>query len=67
MATAVVTVASGGLPVIDVTATFPKLGMPVTEAIAIGAVKYGIPVTKVAAGGVPVTFVVVSTSGGNPK
>jgi len=58
MATAVVTVASGGLPVIDVTATFPKLGMPVTEAIAIGAKKYGIPVTKVAAGGVPVTFVV---------
>jgi len=67
MATAVITVASGGLPVIDVTATFPKLGMPVTEAIAIGAVKYGIPVTKVTAGGVPVTFVVVSTSGGNPK
>jgi len=67
MATAVITVASGGLPVIDVTATFPKLGLPVTEAIAIGAVKYGIPVTKVAAGGVPVTFVVVSTSGGNPK
>jgi len=67
MACAVITVASGGLPVIDVTATFPKLGMPVTEAIAVGAVKYGIPVTKVAAGGVPVTFVVVSTSGGNPK
>jgi len=67
MATAVITVASGGLPVIDVTATFPKLGLPVTEAIAVGAVKYGIPVTKVAAGGVPVTFVVVSTSGGNPK
>jgi len=67
MACAVITVASGGLPVIDVTATFPKLGMPVTEAIAIGAVKYGIPVTKVAAGGVPVTFVVVSTTGGNPK
>ena len=67
MATAVVTVASGGLPVIDVTATFPKLGMPVTEAIAIGAVKYGIPVTKVAVNGVPVTFVVVSTTGGYPK
>ena len=67
MATAVITVASGGLPVIDVTATFPKLGLPVTEAIAIGAVKYGIPVTKVAAGGVPVTFVVVSTTGGQPK
>ncbi len=67
MACAVITVASGGLPVIDVTATFPKLGMPVTEAIAIGTVKYGIPVTKVAVNGVPVTFVVVSTSGGNPK
>jgi len=67
MATAVITVASGGLPVIDVTATFPKLGLPVTEAIAVGAVKYGIPVTKVAAGGVPVTFVVVSTTGGQPK
>ena len=67
MATAVITVASGGLPVIDVTATFPKLGLPVTEAIAVGAVKYGIPVTKVAAGGVPVTFVVVSTTGGLPK
>jgi len=67
MATAVITVASGGLPVIDVTATFPKMGLPVTEAIAVGAVKYGIPVTKVAAGGVPVTFVVVSTTGGQPK
>jgi len=67
MATAVITVASGGLPVIDVTATFPKLGLPVTEAIAIGATKYGIPVTKVAVNGVPVTFVVVSTTGGNPK
>jgi hypothetical protein len=67
MATAVITVASGGLPVIDVTATFPKLGLPVTEAIAVGAVKYGIPVTKVAVNGVPVTFVVVSTTGGYPK
>ena len=67
MATAVITVASGGLPVIDVTATTPKLGIPVTEAIAIGAVKYGIPVTKVPVNGVPVTFVVVSTTGGNPK
>jgi len=63
MATAVVTVASGGLPVIDVTATVPKLGIPVTEALS----GRGIAVTKVAAGGVPVTFVVVSTTGGNPK
>jgi hypothetical protein len=67
MATAVITVASGGLPVIDVTATAPKLGIPVTEAIAVGGVKYGMPVTKVAANGVPVTFVVVSTTGGYPK
>lgn len=61
MSTAVVTVASGGLPVIDVTALAPKLGFPVTEAAS------GIAVTKVAAGGIPVTFVVVSTTGGNPK
>jgi hypothetical protein len=54
MAVAVVTVASGGLPVIDVTATAPRLGLPVTEATT------GIPVTKVTlpAGGLPVTFVV---------
>jgi hypothetical protein len=54
MAVAVVTVASGGLPVIDVTATAPGLGLPVTEAPS------GIPVTKVTlpAGGLPVTFVV---------
>ena len=67
MAMAVITVASGGMPVTDVTATAPLRGMPVTEAIAIGATKYGIPVTKVAVNGVPVTFVVVSTTGGNPK
>jgi hypothetical protein len=66
MAVAVITVASGGLPVIDVTATAPKLGIPVSEAIAVGANKAGIPVTKVAANGVPVTFVVVSTTGGYP-
>ena len=53
MATAVITVASGGLPVTDVTATKPALGMPVTEAAR------GIAVTKVSAavGGLPVTFV----------
>jgi len=64
MSTAVITVASGGLAVTDVTATFPKLGMPVTEAT--GTVKYGRAVTKVA-NGIPVTFVVVSSTGGNPK
>lgn len=54
MAIAVVTVASGGLPVVDVTATTPKLGMAVTEAPG------GIAVTKVTLprGGLPVTFVV---------
>jgi hypothetical protein len=67
MSMAVVTVAAGGLPVVDVTATFPGLGMPVTEAIAIGTVKYGMPVTKVTSGGRPVTFVVVSLTGGYPK
>jgi hypothetical protein len=67
MATAVITVASGGMAVVDVTATAPKLGMQVTEAIAINGVKYGQPVTKVAGGGIPVTFIVVSTNGNHPK
>ena len=49
----VVTVAAGGMPVVDVTATKPGLGMPVTEA----ANKYGVAVTKVAVYGLPVTFV----------
>jgi hypothetical protein len=66
VAVAVITVAAGGLPVIDVTATTPRLGVPVTEAIAVGTAKYGIPVTKVAVNGVPVTFIVVSTTGGQP-
>jgi hypothetical protein len=57
MATPVVTVAAGGLPVVDVTATFPKLGLPVTEAPVMGGKKYGIAVTKVIANGLPVTFV----------
>jgi hypothetical protein len=60
MAFAVVTVAAGGLPVVDVTATKPLLGMPVTEATR------GIAVTKGSVG-LPVTFIVVSTTGGNPK
>lgn len=47
----VVTVAAGGLPVVDVTATKPGLGLPVSEAA------YGLAVTKVAAYGVPVTYV----------
>jgi len=56
MALAVVTVASGGMPVADVTATTPKLGMAVSEA----ANGRGIAVTKVAAGkpGLAVVYVV---------
>ena len=49
----VVTVASGGLPVVDVTMTSPAAGLPVTEAPS----GVGIAVTKVTEGGVPVTFV----------
>lgn len=63
MALAVNTVAAGGLPVVDVTATTPTWGAPVTEALA----GRGLAVTKVTTLGVPVTFVVVSTTGGNPK
>lgn len=54
MATPVVTVAAGGLPVVDVTATLPKMGAPVSEAAA----GQGVAVTKVTVYGVPVTFVV---------
>lgn len=51
----VVTVASGGLPVVDVTATKPLLGRPVTEATngrglaitVVAAGKSGLPITKV--------------------
>jgi hypothetical protein len=64
VSTAVITVASGGMPVVDVTATTPNLGTAVTESLLAGR---GIAVTKVAARGLPVTFVVVSTTGGNPK
>jgi hypothetical protein len=63
MARPVVTVASGGLPVVDVTATVPTLGMAVTEALN----GIGVAVTKVAAGGVAVTYIVISTTGGYPK
>jgi hypothetical protein len=58
MAKAVVTVASGGLPVVDVTASTPKLGLAISEATAVSGVAYGLWVTKVAAYGVPVTYVV---------
>jgi hypothetical protein len=61
MALPVVTVASGGLPVVDVTATAPRLGLPVSEAPVptLPAWPKGLPVTKVAAGkpGLPVTYV----------
>ena len=59
MAVPVVTVASGGRPVVDVTATSPKLGMAVTEALN----GKGIPVTKVATYGMPVYYLVVATNG----
>lgn len=53
MALAVVTVVSGGLPVVDVTATNPKAGLAVTEA----ATGRGILVTKVTGRpGMPVTY-----------
>ncbi len=53
MAQSVVTVASGGMPVVDVTATTPKLGLPVSEATR------GIAVTKVVGRpGLAVTFTV---------
>ena len=60
MGLAVVTVATGGLPVVDVTATAPKFGMPITE-VAAGK---GIAVTlsTPARGGLPVTFVAVETA-----
>jgi hypothetical protein len=60
MAMPVVTVASGGLPVADMTATTPKLGLPVTEAAA----GRGTAVTKVAAGkpGLAVTYVTIPPS-----
>jgi hypothetical protein len=48
----VVTIAAGGLPVVDVSAT-TKIGMPVSEA----SNKFGIAVTKVAAYGMPVVYV----------
>ena len=55
MSTPVVTVAAGGIAVVDVTATTPKLGLPVSEA----ANGRGIAVTKVVGKpGLAVTFVV---------
>jgi hypothetical protein len=60
MATPVVTVASGGLPVVDVTATAPKLGLPVSEAPVptLPAFPKGVAVTKVVGKpGLAVTYV----------
>jgi len=54
MGLAVVTVAAGGLPVVDVTVLAPRTGLPVTEATN----GRGIAVTKVIGKpGLPVTFV----------
>jgi hypothetical protein len=52
MGMSVVTVAAGGMPVVDVSAT-TKIGLPVSEA----ANKFGRAVTKVTAAGLPVVFV----------
>lgn len=52
MATPIVIVASGGIPVVDVTATTPKFGLPVTVVSS-----RGIPVTEVASRGLPITKV----------
>jgi hypothetical protein len=60
MATPVVTIASGGLAVVDVTATAPKLGLPVSEAPVPTLPNYpkGLPVTKVVGKpGMAVTYV----------
>jgi hypothetical protein len=54
MATPVNTVAAGGIPVVDVTSILPKTGKPVSEA----APGKGTAVTKVAAFGLPVMYVV---------
>lgn len=54
MGMSVVTVAAGGMPVIDVTAT-TKIGLPVIESTS--APKLGIAVTKVTAAGLPVVYV----------
>ena len=48
----VVTVAAGGMPVVDVSLT-TKNGLPVSEA----ANKFGKAVTKVTSAGLPVVFV----------
>ena len=53
MGVPVVTVATGGIPVTDVTATL-KIGLPVSEA----ANGRGVAVTKIASGGRPVVYVV---------
>jgi hypothetical protein len=57
MGLAVMTVTSGGMPVIDVTATKPGQGLPVTESISTPT-KIGVAVTKVTSGGIAVTYVV---------
>ena len=65
MAWSVVTVASGGMPVVDVTVkNDPKIGKPVTEALN----GRGTPVTKVLSGGMAVYYVVVKLDGSpHPK
>jgi hypothetical protein len=60
MAMSVVTVATGGLPVVDVTArNDPRIGRAVTEALN----GRGTAVTKVASGGMAVFYLVIATNG----
>jgi len=59
MATPVSTVTSGGIPVVDVSASKPGLGKPVSEAPA----GRGTPVVKVASGGIAVAYVTPAVGG----
>src|SRR5262245_45628376 len=64
MALPVVTVASGGLPVVDVTAVAPMRGLPVTEATN----NRGLAVTKVVGGkpGLAVVYTAASAQQSGP-
>jgi hypothetical protein len=55
MGMSVVTVASGGTPVVDVTST-TKIGMRVTEATPANSKTSGVAVTKVTNYGIPVVY-----------
>jgi hypothetical protein len=65
MAMPVVTVATGGIPVVDVTAlNHALIGQPVSESLN----GIGTRVTKVASGGMAVYYLIVKTNGApHPK